>query len=58
MLKKLLQTWLIGILPTFLIILVQNVGGKYEEQSGVAWTWFFVNTFPSIALIAYVFFNK
>jgi hypothetical protein len=58
MLKKLLQTWLIGILPTLLIVLVQNVTGKYEDQSGAAWAWFFVNTLPSIALIAYVFFNK
>ncbi|MEY4902255.1 MAG: hypothetical protein RLZZ292_70 [Bacteroidota bacterium] len=58
MLKKLLKTWLIGVLPTLLIVVGQTISGKYEGQSDGAWAWFLVNTVPSIALLTYVFFNK
>ena len=57
MLKKIIQTWLIGILPTLLIVVVQSIGGKYEGENGSAWLWFLANTLPSIALVSYAFFN-
>lgn len=58
MLKKLLQTWLIGIVPSLLIVLVQSFTGKYEGENNTAWQWFFINTLPSILLISFVFFKN
>lgn len=59
MLKKLLQTWIIGIIPTLIFVLINCfVGDRYEGENNLALQWFFINTLPSITLIAVVFFKN
>jgi hypothetical protein len=58
MLKKLLQIWLIGIVPTLFFILVPFITGKFEDEGSSAWLWFFLHTLPSIGLLAFIFFKN
>jgi hypothetical protein len=50
--KRITTIWIIGVSITFLLLILQTIGGIYTPQTFKAWLWFLINFLPiSISLI-------
>ena len=53
--KKLAILWFVSYLFIFLIIFVQTIYGRYDDQFSDVWTWLNQNTLPTLSLIISIF---
>lgn len=52
--NRLATTWIGGFLALVLILVVQSLLGRYQQEVGKAWGWFLPVTMPSVSLIVAV----